>query len=133
LCNVGIGCHSALLHHVEQERGVDYRFIKRFSGMSVIDGEQRETSIDYNVRALDNPRHTAYFLRLDRDGRADGSVRATRVGRGEVNAVRARDMRRLALEGLDRDPEYLVRGDLAETTEAHAPPAPEPDDPPGRL
>lgn len=114
MVNVGIGSHSALLHHVEQRLGVDYRFIKRFHGTTVVDGVATETDVDYNVRALDDPRKVPYFMRLDRDGRAAGLVHAVAVGRGEINLVRARDMARLAEEGLARDPEYLVRGDLAD-------------------
>ncbi len=110
MVNVGIGSHSALIHHVEQQLGVDYRFPKRFTGVSVIDGEEQETEVVYNVRALDRPDHVPYFMRLDRDARADGAAKAVRVGRGEINAIRARDMERLIVAGLAKDPTYLVRG-----------------------
>jgi len=115
ICNIGIGSHSALLHHVEQQLGVPYRYLKSFRGTSVIDGEQRETEITYNVRNLDYPAHTAYFTRLDRDARRDGSVVATRLGRGELNLIRARRMDELAREGLARDPDYLVLGERTGT------------------
>jgi aminoglycoside 3-N-acetyltransferase len=110
MMNIGIGSHSALLHHVEQMLGVDYRYLKPFRGTTIVDGEPRETEIAYNVRDLERPRHTAYFMRLDRDGRADGSVTSARLGRGEVNLIRARRMAELARAGLARDPEYLVLG-----------------------
>lgn len=113
ICNVGIGSHSALLHHVEQMLGVPYRYLKTFRGESVIDGEPRVTEITYNVRNLDYPAHTAYFMRLDRDGRRDGSVTAAALGRGELNLVRARRMAELAREGMAEDPDYLVLGELA--------------------
>jgi len=110
MVNVGIGSHSALIHHVEQRLGVAYRFPKRFAARTVVDGVEHETEVVYNVRALDEPRHVPYFMRLDADGRADGAVRAVRVGRGEINAIRARDMERLIVAGLAKDPNYLVRG-----------------------
>lgn len=111
ICNIGIGSHAALLHHVEQRLEVPYRFLKTFRGTSVIDGEPITTEIAYNVRDLDYPEHSAYFMRLDRDGRADGSIAAARLGRGEVNLIRARRMDELACAGLARDPDYLVIGD----------------------
>lgn len=114
ICNIGIGSHAALIHHVEQKLGVPYRYIKRFRGVTVVDGVERETEVAYNVRSLEEPRHVPYFMRLDRDARADGSVRAVRVGRGEINCIRARRMEELIRTGLARDPEYLVKGDLAE-------------------
>jgi aminoglycoside 3-N-acetyltransferase len=110
MVNVGIGSHSALIHHVEQQLGVAYRFPKRFIGVSVVDGVEQETEVVYNVRALDRPDHVPYFMRLDHDARADGATKAVRVGRGEINAIRARDMERLIVAGLAKDPDYLVRG-----------------------
>jgi aminoglycoside 3-N-acetyltransferase len=108
--NVGIGAHAALIHHVEQKVGVPYRFIKRFTGTTVVDGVARETTVAFNVRDLDAEGTEAYFMRLDRDGREDGSVRAARVGRGEINAIRARRMEELVAAGLAADPDYLVAG-----------------------
>jgi aminoglycoside N3'-acetyltransferase len=105
--------HGALIHHVEQELGVPYRYIKRFAGTTVVDGEARATEVAYNVRDLDSERNVPYFMRLDRDARADGSAAVARVGRGEVSLLRARRMRELIEQGLSRDPEYLVLGDLA--------------------
>ena len=65
---------------------------------------QRETEITYNVRNLDYPAHTAYFMRLDHDGRRDGSVTAATLGRGEINLIRARRMAELARSGIGDDP-----------------------------
>jgi aminoglycoside 3-N-acetyltransferase len=113
ICNVGIGSHSALIHHVEQKLGVPYRYIKMFKGTTRVNGSERESEVAYNVRDLDSPRTPAYFMRLDHDARADGSVKAEQVGRGEVNLIRARRMEELIIAGLERDPEYLVLGDLA--------------------
>ena len=112
ICNLGIGSHSALLHHVEQDLGVGYRYPKVFHGTTIVDGRERETDVTFNVRDLDQPRHAAYFMRLDADARADGSLRTAGVGRGEVNCIGARRMAELARDGLARDPEYLVLGDL---------------------
>jgi aminoglycoside 3-N-acetyltransferase len=113
VCNIGIGSHAALIHHIEQKLEVPYRFVKRFPGTTVVEGVQRETEVAYNVRHLEQPRTVAYFMRLDADGRADGSIATARVGRGEINLIRARRMEELVRAGLERDPEYLVAGDLA--------------------
>jgi aminoglycoside 3-N-acetyltransferase len=112
-CNIGLGAHSAVLHHVEQKLEVPYRFIKRFSGTTIVDGRERETEVAYNVRDLDQPRTLTYFMRVDSDARDDGSLAVARVGRGEINLVRARRLEELARDGLARDAEYLVVGDLA--------------------
>jgi aminoglycoside 3-N-acetyltransferase len=113
LCNVGIGIHSAFIHHVEQALGVPYRFIKEFPGVTSVDGELRETTVAYNVRSLDEPGHAPYFMRLDADARTSGAAATHAVGRGEINAIRARDLRDLIVRGLERDPDYLVLGELA--------------------
>lgn len=113
LCNIGIGVHSALIHYVEQKLKVPYRYPKVFSGSTVVAGQRRETEVVYNVRALDRPRDVPYFMRLDADARSTGSAKVARVGRGEINAIRARRVEELIRAGLERDPEYLVLGDLA--------------------
>lgn len=113
VANIGIGIHGALIHHVEQELGVPYRYIKRFRGTTVVGGTERETEVAYNVRDLDSERNVPYFMRLDRDAREDGSAAVARVGRSEINLLRARRMRELIQRGLAADPEYLVLGDLA--------------------
>jgi aminoglycoside 3-N-acetyltransferase len=110
VCNIGIGSHSALLHHVEQKLGAPYRYPKSFQGISIVNGERRATHIVYNVRDLDRPEHHPYFMRLDRDARADGSLAVSRLGRGEVNLIRARRMEELARDGLARNIDYLVVG-----------------------
>ena len=113
ICNIGIGSHSALLHHVEQKLGVQYRYLEYFDGRTVFGGQKRSTTISYNVRKLDSPRDIAYFLRLDSDARKQGELATASVGRSEVNLIRARRMEKLARDGLARDPEYLVLGDLS--------------------
>ncbi len=118
MCNIGIGSHSALVHHVEQSLGVTYRSPKLFSGVTRVRGVERATTVRYNVRDLAQPRHQAYMMRLDADARRSGAVQTQRLGRGEVNAIRARAMRALIVEGLARDPEYMVLGDGAEPAPA---------------
>jgi len=113
VCNFGIGSFSTLMHHIEQKHGVPYRHPKCFDGVSIIDGRPRRTRISYSARDLDRPEHDSCWRRLDRDGRADGSVAVARLGRGEINLVRARRMEELILAGLARDDDYLVVGDGA--------------------
>jgi aminoglycoside 3-N-acetyltransferase len=114
ICNFGIGSHSALLHHIEQTLEVSYRYPKAFNGMSILNAGRQLTSIVYNVRDLHRPEHEPYFMRLDRDGRADGSLAVATLGRGEVNLIRARRMAQLARDGLARRADYLVVGGSAD-------------------
>jgi aminoglycoside 3-N-acetyltransferase len=108
ICNIGIGSFSTLMHHTEQKLNVPYRHLKRFRGISVLGGERRGTSISYNVRDLAHPEHCSSWKRLDRDGRADGSVSTSTLGRGEVNLIRAERMEELIRAGLARDMGYLM-------------------------
>jgi aminoglycoside 3-N-acetyltransferase len=110
ILNLGMGSHSAFLHHVEQKLRVSYRYPKAFHGTSVIHGKPRATSIVYNVRDLDRPEHEPYFMRLDRDVRANGLLATARLGRGEMNLIRARRMQEAARDGLARRADYLVVG-----------------------
>jgi aminoglycoside 3-N-acetyltransferase len=111
MLNIGIASHSSLIHHVEQVNGVPYRSIKRFHGITRVDGEERESEVAYNVRSLEDARHVPDFHRVDRDARARGILRTARLGRGELNMLRAREVERLVLDGLASDPYYLVAGE----------------------
>ena len=112
ILNIGLrGTHAQVVHHIEQTAGVPYRFIKRFRGTTVVDGVARETEVAYNVRGLDEPRHVPTVRRVFDDALAQGLLHVAPLGRGEVNLMRARDVERIVLEGLARDPDYLVVGD----------------------
>ncbi len=112
ILNIGLrGTHAQVVHHIEQMAGVPYRFIKRFRGTTVVDGVARVTEVAYNVRGLDEPRHVPTVRRVFDDALAQGLLHAAPLGRGEVNLMRARDVERIVLEGLTRDPDYLVVGD----------------------
>jgi aminoglycoside 3-N-acetyltransferase len=110
ICNIGIGSHSTLIHRVEQQLGVPYRYVKSFPYRVQAGDAVREGTIAYNVRPLDDAAKVPYFMRLDAAGRENGTVRAARVGRGEINLVRAQAMATTIRAGLDRDPDFLVRG-----------------------
>jgi aminoglycoside 3-N-acetyltransferase len=111
LLTIGVGGGAlTFIHHVEQSAAVPYRFLKRFRGTTVVDGVARETEVLYNVRDLDDAHHAPYVDRVHADARAQGILRVAPLGRGEVAMLRAREAERLVLEGLARDPDYLVRG-----------------------
>jgi aminoglycoside 3-N-acetyltransferase len=110
LMNIGLGAQSSLLHYTEEMLDVPYRYRKEFRGITIVEGQVHQTTILYNVRDLAIAGHEATFRRVDRDARLDGSLRFTRLGRGEINSISARRMDALAREGLARDPQYLVVG-----------------------
>jgi aminoglycoside 3-N-acetyltransferase len=110
ICNIGIGSWSTFMHYVEQKLEVPYRQPRIFPGVSIIDGASRKTRISYNARDLDHPEHDSYGGRIDREGRAEGSVAVSRLGRGEINLIRASRLEDLIRAGLARSLDYLVVG-----------------------
>jgi len=97
------------VHHVEQCRGVNYRFHKQFSGNIILDGRPLHTAATFFCRRLDW--EVTYDLRrLFRDLEAAGMRRRVAVGPTEISAVRARHVYDVICRGLFVDPYYLLAG-----------------------
>jgi aminoglycoside 3-N-acetyltransferase len=111
LCNVGVGFrYTNYVHFVEQALGVPYRFLKPFSGETVLDGTPRPQRWLYNVRDLDSEEALADLSRLEQEADKRGLVRRARVGLGEITCIACRDMWTVCAENVERDPWFLARG-----------------------
>lgn len=119
LCNVGVGFrYATFIHHVEQMLQVPYRFPKFFHGRTRVGGSEREERWLYNVRPLDTDVAYPDLRRLEQVANERGLVRRTRVGRGEVTCISAREMWDLCEEHVRRDPWFLARGPAWSAVEA---------------
>jgi aminoglycoside 3-N-acetyltransferase len=108
--NVGVGFrYATFVHHVEQMNEVPYRYLKRFSGTTVVDGEEFEDSWLYAVTNLDIPDGYPDLRRLEADARARGLVASARVGFGELTCIRCRDLWQACVDGIAQDPWYLTK------------------------
>lgn len=111
LCLNHPGC--TLLHYVERELGVPYRFDKRFEGEFIHDGRSTIIHWEIFVRYLSDDllSHDAQpFVAAEK---AERRARWTALGRGEVLAIRAADVFETVRDQLCRHPWFLTAAHAA--------------------
>lgn len=108
LITVNLGAGSTLVHDIEHELSVPYRFEKEFRGY-VKTGEA-ETVVNWvsYVRDLRNPATTHDFRRLTWDLDSMSLRKTARLGRGQISSIRLRDLRNHVKEAVASDARYLI-------------------------
>ena len=106
-----LGCsldRITFTHYVEQQIGVDYRYLKTFSGERIVDGEPRPVQRHYYVRDLD--RATGIHLaRLQGALQSTGQLHTAAVGRVALYAVRCADFAAIARALVAVQPNALIQ------------------------
>ncbi len=99
---------ASILHYAEERAAVPYRYWKNFDGPYVRDGKPSHEQYRMFVRDLElDPQNDVAPLEMEL--RAAGRLRREGVGSGWVEACRCRDYMSAAIDGLRRDPYWLVR------------------------
>jgi aminoglycoside 3-N-acetyltransferase len=107
--SINLDAGATLLHEIEFQLGVSYRFEKQFSGW-IRDGERTfPTSWTTYVRDLDEPASEADFRRLTRDLLDSGLWRRERVGSGFIASISLSVYREFIARKLEVEPKYLTR------------------------
>jgi aminoglycoside 3-N-acetyltransferase len=111
--------HSmTFFHHVEQTQGVDYRFIKKFTG-EVTDEAGRTYTDTFTmlVRDLDKGVQTA----VDPMGamlEKHGIVSIGKIGNADVKLMKANDVFRVTVEEMKQNPHLLYQIEKSEVSKA---------------
>ncbi len=96
------------VHFAEQRIGVDYRYLKDFTGQVTQNGQTREDTFDFYVRYLDRTVDT-YFGRLERALRESGHMRSVLIAGEELLLTSTRAVYDTAAELLSRDRYSLLK------------------------
>jgi len=111
ICNFNLDAGSTLIHFVERELEVPYRFDKEFQGVRRIDGEYHDTvSILWVRRLVDGTE--ADFTFFDLLARQRRLFHTAPVGRGQVGSITAASTRDLIGLILSEHPRFLTRAGL---------------------
>ncbi|WP_429215879.1 AAC(3) family N-acetyltransferase [Aeromonas veronii] len=108
---VGFACHPdriTFTHYVEQQLGVDYRFMKRFEGEVCDGGAVRPWYCDYYVRKLDLASEID-LSRLVEALKSQNKWHQGLFGRLPVWAVRCADFAAVAKQLIAEHPHALIR------------------------
>lgn len=105
--NNGVG--STYIHYVERRLGVGYRFDKTFEGTIKNGSDLSPARSVIWVRYLSDDSLVADWTALERKCRADGVLRSSKLGRGEVGCLEAQRKFRVIEEALQHHPYFLTK------------------------
>ncbi len=106
---IGLSYNNSMtfFHHIEQMEGVDYRFIKYFTGeVTDENGKTWVDTFDMLVRDLDKGVHTM----VDPMGallEERGVIQSRRIGDADVKLMKANDVYRITAVEMRKDPNLL--------------------------
>jgi aminoglycoside 3-N-acetyltransferase len=106
---IGLSYNNSMtfFHHVEQMEGVDYRFIKQFTGeVTDENGNSWVDTFDMLVRDLDKGVHTM----VDPMGallEERGVIQSRRIGEADVKLMKASDVYRITAVEMRKNPNLL--------------------------
>ena len=108
ICNLNFDAGSTFIHYVERRLDVPYRFLKRFDGILIRDGQKIPKAAYHFCRDLSNPKLKARFELFDFIGREKGLVKTSFAGRGAVVVIRTSDVFDLIKKEIRTIPELLT-------------------------
>lgn len=114
---IGLSYNNSMtfFHHIEQMEGVDYRFIKKFTGeVTDENGSTWVDTFDMLVRDLDKGVHTM----VDPMGallEERGYIQSRRIGEADVKLMKANDVYAVTAVEMRKNPNLLYYVDNAES------------------
>ena len=99
--------YCTFVHYVEQAHGVDYRYLKEFSGTMARSRQTFNETVDSYVRYLGRNVKTS-LGRLEDRLRANGLIHVATPGGGTIKQARSGDVFRESWNLLDEDPHSLL-------------------------
>ena len=108
---VGLAYNDSMtfFHHVEEMEGVDYRYLKSFTGMTTdADGNTVEDTYQMLVRDIDKGVHTM----VDPMGKLmeeAGVIQSRQIGEADVRLMKANEVYEFTVKEMKRDPFLLYQ------------------------
>jgi aminoglycoside 3-N-acetyltransferase len=106
---IGLSYNDSMtfFHHVEELQGVDYRYLKSFSGVVTdVTGESLERTVTMYVRDIDRGVVTAVNAMGELLANK-GLIRSTRIGDATVRLMEAREIFDATVEAMQKEPRLL--------------------------
>jgi aminoglycoside 3-N-acetyltransferase len=116
LLNMNFDAGSTLVHYVERELHVPYRFDKAFHGTIREQGRERDARSVIWVRYLSDDALIASFEPFDRLARERGLFTTRPLGRGAIGVISSRDTYDLIAQTLPTRPWFLTKAEAAGVT-----------------
>ena len=111
ILNMNFVAGSTLIHYVERELRVPYRFDKTFRGTIRVQGQERQATSVIWVRYLSDDALAAAEEPLDVLARATGTFVTHSLGRGAMGVITSRDLFDLIERTLPARPWFLTKAE----------------------
>lgn len=117
--SMNMGAGSTLIHEMEYQLGVKYRFMKEFNGYTYNSISEQEEPIKWSafVRRLDIENSTASFRQLTKEFTKLPDWKTIRLGRGSIGSYESVSMKSYLQNKLNSSPFYLTERHLMELGE----------------
>jgi len=109
ILNLNFDAGSTYLHYLERESNVSYRFDKTFEGLIASGDADIKSKSTIYVRYMHDLTHPQ-FEKFDVIARQKGKFFTSKLGRGEIGLIRARECREIFENSLIDSPYLLTRG-----------------------
>jgi aminoglycoside 3-N-acetyltransferase len=110
--NLNFDAASTFIHYVEKKIQVPYRYDKKFTGISIIDGKEVEREFVHYVYDLEKPNHEPAFAKFHKRAEELGLVKKVNLGRGQIVSITAQETYDLIEKELKTNPSFLIVGQL---------------------
>ena len=100
--------YCTFIHYAEQKIGVDYRFLKTFTGSVSVSGAEKMDSFDFYACSLDRD-VVLDLTRLEKELLADGRMKRSFFREAPILGVRCADVFDEAVLRVKSDPYYLLK------------------------
>jgi aminoglycoside 3-N-acetyltransferase len=108
ICNFNLDAGSSLVHYIEREQKVNYRFDKHFEGRIVVGGKEQPAVYSHFVYDVDQCHMKPNFAFFMSEAEKMNMVKKANLGRGQIVSISAQDTRNVVIAGLKRDPYFLM-------------------------
>lgn len=110
ICNFNLDSGSTFIHYVEKILSVPYRYDKLFKGESIINEKRIEKSFYHFVYDLHKHSNEPDFTKFDKKAKELGLSHMSRLGRGQIVCITARDVFNLISNEIQKHPNFLIKG-----------------------
>ena len=109
--NFNFDAGSTLLHYIERELNVPYRFDKTFDGYIRQNGKERFVKNTIYVRYLSSDATAPAFESFTNLAQKEGYFTKQNLGRGEIGCIRAADCKKILVRTLPTRPWILTKAE----------------------
>jgi len=102
--------YNTFIHFVERKLNVPYRYDKKFSGISIINGEEIEGKYFHFVHDLENSNLISNLSKLEQKCKEEGFLQTQILGKGQIVVISTKNVYEIIKKEIKNDSNFLIEG-----------------------